>query len=589
MSKIFDFHVHTSFKAFNSKGENENIPDFDLWKERCKNEKDRVWAVRTAHGELNYSSQAHLDALSKANIKCVCTSIYPLERGFTRLLEKINSTKLTEIIFSIIVFVLNKKELALKIISYISGFDKERVRKINNDELQYYPLLESEYKFLQDVQRNHNKNPEFKLIRNFSDMEEGKICKIITVEGAQSFFSAPMNNGRVINMKPHDEHENQDFKKFIDTALKNIGEAKKWQYAPFIVTFCHHFYNHLAGHAPSFAGFIKFALFQEGTVKLNSKDTSSYYSHVKKGDRVDYFKLGIRESGWLLINEFLRKSENQRRILIDTKHMSAHARIQYHEYIKNHNSQYPDDKIPIIKTHTAVAGRAKMEEGIYKPIDESTSYDWFNSGSINLFDDEIVDIIDSDGLMGIMLDEKRISTKAVPRDVEANSSNNNYKKFKKAKKKIKNLNQKIKSIECGYSRDKKNKIQKLKREIRNYINQVKPYFLSMLYNQFFHIVFAYAGDNKDKGQRAWQHIAIGTDYDGLINPVDLYFQSDELVNFEADLVGHFQNYKNVRTAYGKTYNELLFGQDIKKIIDDILWNNAMIFLQKYYNDKYLLK
>ena len=60
-----------------------------------------------------------------------------------------------------------------------------------------------------------------------------------------------------------------------------------------------------------------------------------------------------------MIRKILSKSFGKQRTLIDTKHMSPRARMDYHEMIFG---EYATQDIPIIQTHTAVNGRKKLAE-----------------------------------------------------------------------------------------------------------------------------------------------------------------------------------------------------------------------------------
>lgn len=108
-------------------------------------------------------------------------------------------------------------------------------------------------------------------------------------------------------------------------------------------------------------------------------------------------------------------------ILIDLKHTSAKARKQLYD-LRNEHPEW--QHLPLISTHTGVTGtpriRAKnnMAANHYRPnADDMLEVTYnkkpgylentaFNACSINLYDEDIVAILDSGGIIGISLDKR---------------------------------------------------------------------------------------------------------------------------------------------------------------------------------------
>jgi len=121
----------------------------------------------------------------------------------------------------------------------------------------------------------------------------------------------------------------------------------------------------------------------------------------------------------------------QEEICTDIKHMSPQARFQLYEHRKNLGI-----KSPLVSSHSGICGirfqseTESFNDYIYSSRKEGDSYrvkvgkpakykfnnfpsPGFNASTINLFDEDIKAIYDSDGLLGISLDERVIGyTKA---------------------------------------------------------------------------------------------------------------------------------------------------------------------------------
>ncbi len=152
-----------------------------------------------------------------------------------------------------------------------------------------------------------------------------------------------------------------------------------------------------------------------------------------------------------------------------------------------------------------------------------------NHNLINFFDDEIIEIVKSEGIMGLQLDERRL----------ANSDT----------------------------------IKKVKHSI--WRHKIMHYRSELLWRQIQYI----AELLDDNGLFAWGNIAIGSDYDGLVDPLNGFWtaeQYDELCSF---VERHAQNYLNDFPNRLK-----LSANRIKadEIVQNIFRNNAWNFLKRWF-------
>ena len=104
---------------------------------------------------------------------------------------------------------------------------------------------------------------------------------------------------------------------------------------------------------------------------------------------------GLFDLGRKVIHALLDNS-NGRSIYIDLKHMSKLARQQYYQLLQE---DFGDRKIPLIVSHGSVTGRC-----LDGRCNHVNVYDIFNEGEINFYDEEIIAIARSGGLFALQMD-----------------------------------------------------------------------------------------------------------------------------------------------------------------------------------------
>ncbi len=581
MPPIFDLHAHPSFKPFNDKDPKGNIPDKDIWVKRTPEDDEKVTFVDglvKAGVEIGsvFESQIHLDAVVEGQVGSLCLALYPLERGFIqRGKRQANSGPLGNDLMNFD-----------KLLAYITGFDVSQIDKLQSNSISYFKQLKGEYQYLLDnrnitsqtqKQKGTNIPYSYQLVKNHAaikdiiDNDRPIVPIVLSIEGGHAFAEDIFDEkGRFLDSVRAEKYPNRKryrgkFEQYSKTLLDNILEVKKWEYPPFFVTLSHHFYNHLAGHSQTFTGIITFLGWM-----LNQTGSINALNEEGILEETSYFDLGIRDLGKEAIKRLLLRDGTHRSILIDIKHMSPKARFEYYDMLTN--GIFKGAKIPIIFSHGAVNGRAMLSE--FQKDEPVARTSTFNIADINLFDDEINTIIESDGIIGIMIDERRIVGKILPEDVPLTR-----KKHKKLKKEKRELEEKLEISPSD---------EKLKRELKKVNDSLKAVCISTIFNQIFHIIEIYDGINQEK---AWDHICLGTDYEGLINPVDLYDTAEKFKTMEEDFINHWnERRKNTDTSnlQIQRYKDFVFDKEPKDFIRKFLWENAMEFLRKYFNDSYLI-
>ncbi len=551
---IFDLHCHAAFKPSNSKGKNEEIPDTDMWSERKKQGVNETDLVKE---NFIYTSQSHFNALTDGNVRVICNCLYALERQFTVPDGWIG--------------------WANNFTAKLTGFDISRINEIRDRKHFYFKELEREYEIFKNnrqfTQYAANGNT-YKIVNSIQEIEQelsqnnNTLCFINTVEGMHCFADdLYTSKGEYIPIKPEQKKNSTLYKEFIKRTCENIEKSKNWEHPPFFITLAHHFYNFYFGHSLSFPGI------QNG------------FAPLPNGKEISYFYLGIYPYGLPVLNKMLGRFNNEgksvRRILADCKHLNPQGRLEYYDFVKQ--ARVAKDEIPIIHSHTAISGRKTLKRSVensYKIFDNEKS-EFYNQDHINLYDEDIIETINSDGIIGIMLDDKRIIGNALPPEC-----NITKKQFKEKREELTLLynecskQQLIIQNPNSSEEDKKNAAIILKvftDKAASKRNEITVIYGAVILRQFFKVA-------ELCGEKGWNHVCIGTDYDGVINPADIYAQADKLKFLQADLENAWNYYKN---TFGGTYTNCLFGKTPTYFIEKILWKNGIDFLEKYFHNEYL--
>ncbi len=210
----------------------------------------------------------------------------------------------------------------------------------------------------------------------------------------------------------------------------------------------------------------------------------------------------------------LLRNDNGKRIFIDLKHMNIKSRQRYYQILE---TKYQGEEIPLIVSH----GAMKFADIPNK-----------NTSEINFYNEEIVRIANSNGIFGIQLDGRRLK-KRIPRN----------------RKKI-----------IG-----KLPSRKLFRKAGFVWRQIEE--MAMLLYE----------DKKFKGD-PWGFQVIGSDYDGVIDPLNGYWTHKEMGLLYTNLVRHAEAF--LKTSKAKklpNYNSL----NAKDIVDKLAFENANNFLIKH--------
>ncbi|MBN4066082.1 membrane dipeptidase [Candidatus Amoebophilus asiaticus] len=513
-SQLFDLHCHPSLK-----------PMFSLPGNRSS-----CWHTIeiTADNVLEniIDSQSNLQQLLDGGVNLACIALHPVEMAVA------------------------KRQLLQIASLFVNYLDPEQLLNIAEAHTTYQQLLHEELTNLLSEEENpaHNQQ-KIKIIKSISEYDsedKNTLHLILAVEGGHAFY--------------YEKNSDWDIHKIMN----NI-EAYKQPDKPRLlyITLTHLAPNALANHAYGNKIFSKSAFIPKG--------------------------YGLTSLG----KSFIRKcydDTNNRRILIDIKHMSLRARQHFYGFRKT--NVYDD--IPIIASHVAVTGlswdqkfpiekyrspiRKRFTKIKYKKVPGIIPGTFFNPISINLYEEDIIQILQSKGLIGIILDERILGAGKQLIDGALKTTEKEFIYNREKNLFIKpEFNYKSESwfrslFTVFDSEDKEDEWHELndgsaRSQTAHRAEMHRKYFIN---NLLYIIKVGSSIPDVDP----WKHICIGSDFDGLINPVDFCKTSQDFGKIDVCLKTHLLEYAN------------LIGvdiDDIDKISHQIMFQNAFDFLEANFS------
>lgn len=548
MEQFADLHCHPHLKIFNWSEYYKKRGNINPWCVIWSNIRKEKKGIRA-----NTYNQSDLIKLTRGNVKLAFVSLYPVEKGWFKGKENISEDDLNGLFKLIskskfLKFLLrtNKiKNLLLKIgddkgkqralrdilQSLFMKYPMQRINYIQSNKYNYFDELRKEKDFLglknnlyteseilipgikrlfinkkkSEKEEGFNASGTYEIAKNGTNVkriiQENKTAFVFTLEGANVFNT--------------DENVSQIKERIFEVknwqTLKHNRNGSEEESSPiFFISFAHHFYNYLCGHAHSIPDIGKIILDQEEGMNTGFND---------KGKEIIRYLLSLNE-------DLIRDNENGRRILIDIKHMSAAARKFYYQEII-HPCNKLGDRIPIIASHVAYSGEKKLDELIENANQESDKdaessiNKPFNIWNINLCDEDINEIFESSGIIGISLDQRILG---IPKKKKKRRYPDNY-------------------------------------DIHFFWENLKAMMAAIFNNRQI---------NNEIIERTHKIFGLGTDFDGCIDPLDKYPSSMEFRRFERDLIEEINNDPNS--------SSFLFISDVVKFVEGICFNNAYRFV-----------
>ncbi|GAB1445643.1 MAG: hypothetical protein KF860_01710 [Cyclobacteriaceae bacterium] len=510
-------------------------------------------------------SQCDLVKSTQARVKLMFASLYPIEKGYFYG----NSAGL--ICKQIIRDYFNRihadgedqaMEWLIKLMKTQPGMEKvkkselefiqnrfvnlplERIKYLQNGHYDYFEELKQEYKFylsksgekvttphkLQLVPHGPYRTWEgvYQLAQNGGDVlyrlrpDNDDVIIVLTLEGIHALgVGNPEDDFLRSGGRPKDVSIGKlksRIRQLKGEEALDDSTLKRWEHTPFYITFAGHFNNTLCGHAHS--------------LPFVSKYVYDQHKNMDKGV--------LKNATYDVMNELLGldddlKNTGSKRILIDVKHMSAASRQNFYKTIIRPFNRKPENaisKIPVIASQVGYSGIDRLDTQIEntKNGKENDSFrvQGFKAWNINLCDEDVIEIHDSEGLIGISLDQELLGF---------------YQKFW------------LPNLPLPYIERKRTKN-----------------LLARTLEQFIHIPFDYHLPNP---MRIWDILCIATGFDGANNPLTGYATVLDMGKLEEDLIQILHGMKRERP---KWFNN----QSPENLARKICFENAYDFVVTHY-------
>lgn len=519
---FFDFHCHPGMKS----------------RMAAKGQEPSPWTAITVQLEILHSIRINISPLFADSLNSQA-SLYQLSQGGVNLIGLI--------VHSI------EKHVAAGLLE-LSIVKNGRILQLDPVKLQaqaagdhYYSIALEEIQGLIDnanppASLNTPAGTTLKFIRSMNEYNKNDpntIHALLILEGSQNLF------------------DNPDAPDAPQQFIKNLDELSS-RFRLFAMNLCHFQQQPVANHA-------------FGMQVLNN--IVPFYPTGK----------GITDWGFTVIRELYKRG-----ILVDVKHLGLHSRQEL--YRMRMEEQI---KLPLICSHAGVTGVSTMDRLKYiyhePPQDEGTVWKIFNlkkrghvkdtaydMTSLNLYDEDIEEIIISGGVIGISLDQRiigfpadiplRSAVEVYPTDLDYISKNETIDFFG--------------PVPPGNCLPRPEDDEVLDYEDAENQNLADTNDLHARYflNQILHILFV--AKNSQRGialADGVKSICIGSDLDGLVNPIDCCVSTADYAGFKNQLLA-IMGKKGFWADAGFSSAEV----DNNVLIDGIFFNNAEAFLQKNF-------
>ena len=504
---FFDFHCHPGLKPQFSDPQTKVTP-WDFIDAKLAIARDLKLRVNKLFNEV-LNSQSNLTQLIKADVKLIGLILHAPEQKIGKALGEKS--------------IVNKGSVSL----------------INGKQLAYlttgvhsYELIKEELRWL-EVSASPAPGAKLKIISTsagFNENEANTVFGAIIIEGLHCFFDDPNDpNAKQIYLRNFHEFTN------AHTVLS--------------INVCHMQQNQFCNHAHGIQFF----------------NPSYFYPTLK----------GITTWGTEMIGLM-----NSKKILVDIKHMSLKARREiYTLYNPNGDNKF---KQPLICTHAGTTGLSIKDRVKYllnQPVDKGLVYEvtylkplsqhfentYHNCSSINLYNEDIENILLSGGIIGVSFDqrilgfadESVIPGLTVPHDLEyiSHQEAEFFLGPQPTALPVWPDDTNVWTAEDFEDIDQSLLIETHRR---------------FLVNNIIHILWVANKNSSLKIQDAAKQICLGTDFDGLINAIDCC----------KDTTGMSDLKKDMKSDLKKGLSKISVNIDADKLLDDIFYNNGKNFMLK---------
>jgi microsomal dipeptidase-like Zn-dependent dipeptidase len=542
MEKVFDFHFHLLFKHYVTKG-------FD---KKRNVETSRIAKILNDLLGGPFDSQSSPKQLSEIKSFLGVVSILSLEHAFANRISRLASTL---------------------------PFNWEYVNKVKHGRTDYYSDFNIQVaEYLQDLAWLKEEPYNIEYLKRDDSKWKGQSVEQISKtlsQGDKRYLAFSIEGGHNLSNVPIRQGIPSRYPEMQMKAIQERGDIDFLS-----MNLCHLSYipeQTLGG-------------FSQGVNKLSSLAFASE-------DFCPKATLGLSELGKKVVRQALTHPEKA--ILIDIKHMSVYTRFHYYRYREKLATEFPDvARKPVITSHTGfcftsitefinrkrfrsaseVSGGVPVTKIESENIKIGRTDDRINSGlfgnpwTINLFDEEITEIMATKGMIGLSLDQRILGAAGIAVD----SKRGRYFEGEFIAQP---------EWERLFREGTLPTVEKIFGEVAPSREERHTMLLCL------HIVHAvrvgYATLEWKEGDSPWDHICIGSDFDGLINPINSVRNIKELYGLRALLIDYLPQAEKSLTsnkeikALKRTPEGSIERKYLEDVVDKFMYYNGLRFIARF--------
>lgn len=407
-------------------------------------------------------------------------------------------------------------------------------------------------------------------------------------------------------------------KKLKEELVNNIRTLKTYDPPIYMMAVAHLTYNGMMGHAPSIDDGKALAKFLAN--KAYSIKVSDDKSYQKQWQGIFFSVPGPNEYGKTMMRELLKKNGLfNNRILIDLKHSDYNTRKFYYDSLMVQSSGSKLDTIPPIYSHGAATG---LNSTFYSPFNDeysirkSPSTKTFYPFGINLYDEEITLICAHKGIIGLTLEQRALGgyvNTVLERYYPKKKKKDGTWIFKLQKENkwgknrweqiealfeyfydirdqdIINLNlverKKTKSFDTRKDFIFKDAFNAALNYTENTMGVPKDKVLEITYQDyisaepFIQNLFYMLKHSKSSKADAWEHFCIGSDLDGLIDPIDICPTAGQYPHLRQRLkhfIPIFLKIQLINRIQFQAFEEGQYLKEFNKYFEDVRFEQAYV-------------
>lgn len=575
---FFDLHFHPTFKKFLTKYEDKlgSQRSFEeLESDIVLKNKTLNWLDKFLLRILN--SQTSIKSCLESNTRLGIASLCNLELGYADsqgFMAELLQSKITD------------------------PLDKKYFDAITKREISYYKMMLKELDLYRTICKN-DKRVEMICRKDHSNLNQMKnstqLKLLISLEGSHN-----LSRYRVGHLTPlkYDEVKDSDSHLPHDSFLESLRQSP--QIGTDVVESFKNFMQLLWDN-----GMDMLCMNITHVSFISSQDIATHAFAMKLLHHPTFFPLrsGLSANGKRLVKAFSElelKDKNGKLkkapVLIDIKHLSLSSRKDLYEFRRKEGIS-----LPMVASHVGVTGYAEelWKSSIYKTkVEEVTTNSYkiqmrkrisgviknkphyFNPWSINLMNEDIKEILESNGLIGISLDVRILG---FPQLLGPKKKGD---KEYISKQDFEVLFPDIKAVKDSHLAE----VKAEEDDEDQYPNKAESQILCFALNVIHVVNVAYMHSPKTKNP--WDHICVGSDYDGLIEPLqkcssiaDIDKLKDALLSDDHGLLTAAEAYYKQNGGQRKIKEELADKNFRKKVVDKIMFENGERFVNNWLAGK----